>query len=304
MNPSGESLWVNDSGDSTIELWDLAKESALATSEDCGTYYGVFSYCDAVGGIGIDSQGNVLVALTQNGQDVLRFPAPTSGSETLNQPDRRLFARDQEYNFTGIKGVRSVRGVAAWADQLIVSDIGRLMFWDGLDGLTNGRPADGVVGGESYPGRWADCCGRIKADAAGRLWVLDFEGLGYIDVYQLPLTEHSVPIHTIWKNDTDFPVLGTDDRITLGRRIFGIAPVGHGQFLWVADTDNHRVVRIRDPLTNPVVDVGWDKRTLAAHCAIGAWNEKLMTVVPVRASSPTPFVSQARYRSTASAIFT
>ena len=255
INPSGESLWVNDSGDSTIELWDLAKESALATSEDCGTYYGVFSYCDAVGGIGVDSQGNVLVALTQNGQDVLRFPAPTSGSETLNQPDRRLFARDQEYNFTGIKGVRSVRGVAAWADQLIVSDIGRLMFWDGLDGLTNGRPADGVVGGESYPGRWADCCGRIKADAAGRLWVLDFEGLGYIDVYQLPLTEHSVPIHTIWKNDTDFPVLGTDDRITLGRRIFGIAPVGHGQFLWVADTDNHRVVRIRDPLTNPVVDV-------------------------------------------------
>ena len=142
-----------------------------------------------------------------------------------------------------------------WEDQLVVSDIGRLMFWNGLDALTNGRPADGVVGDESYPGRWPVCCGRIKVDAAGRLWVLGFEGRHYLDVYQLPLSEHSVPIHTLWKDKADFPVLGSEDRIALGARIFGIAPVGHGEFLWVADTDNHRVVRIRDPLTDPVVDV-------------------------------------------------
>ena len=248
MGPGGEGLWVNDTGDSRIELWDLTTETVSKASGDCGAH-GVFSYCDAVGGLGLDSQGNVLVSLTQNGQDVLRFPASTSRSVTLNQPDRRLFAEEQAYNLTGIRGVRSVRGIAVWRDQLVVSDIGRLLFWNGLDELTNGRSADGVAGGRPT------CCGRIKADEAGRLWVLGFEGRGYLEVYQLPLTEYSIPIHTMWEEEADLPVLGTGERLTLGARIFGITPVGYGEFLWVADTDNHRVVRIRDPLTDPVVDV-------------------------------------------------
>ena len=75
-------------------------------------------------------------------------------------------------------------------------------------------------------------------------------------------------------------MLGEEHRTTLGRRIFGIAPVGQGEFLWLADTDNHRVLRIRDPLINPVVDVVWGQedaggtwcnRTieLAAHDGVG-----------------------------------
>ena len=209
------------------------------------------------GGIDIDSRGNLLgFTHRSTARMFFAFPTPSrTGGGALIQPDRRLFSRGREYNRTGAKGVRSARGVAVWEDQLVVSDIGRLMFWNGLDALTNGRPADGVVGSESYPGRWPACCGRIKVDAAGRLWVLGFEGRYFLDVYQLPLSEHSVPIHTLWKDKADFPVLGAEDRIALGARIFGIAPVGHGEFLWVADTDNHRVVRIRDPLTDPVVDV-------------------------------------------------
>ena len=275
IDPGGGGLWVNDTGNSMIELWELrtgtvsrvlGKES-YEPGGKCGprfsTIAGHPNLCDAIGGMGIDREGGLLVALTQYSQDVLRFPDPTldRGDEALIRPDRRLFARGRQYNQKGIKGVDSARGVAVWEDQLIVSDIRRLMFWNGLDGLSNGRPADGVVGDETLPGRWADCCGKIKADAAGRLWVLGFEGRHFLDVYQLPLTEHSVPIHTIWKEEADFPVLGTDDRITLGHRIFGIAPVGRGEFLWVADTDNHRVVRIRDPLTDPVVDVVLGQKT-------------------------------------------
>ncbi len=275
IDPGGGGLWVNDTGNSMIELWELrtgtvsrvlGKESYEPDGK-CGprfsTIAGHPNLCHAIGGMGIDREGGLLVSLTQYGQDVLRFPDPTldRGGEALIRPDRRLFARGRQYNQKGIKGVDSARGIAVWGDQLIVSDIRRLMFWNGLDGLSNGRPADGVVGDEALPGRWADCCGKIKADAAGRLWVLGFEGRGFLDVYQLPLTEYSVPIHTIWKEEADFPVLGTDDRITLGHRIFGIAPVGRGEFLWVADTDNHRVVRIRDPLTDPVVDVVLGQKT-------------------------------------------
>ena len=31
--------------------------------------------------------------------------------------------------------------------------------------------------------------------------------------------------------------------------------MGQGEFLWVTDRNNHRVIRIRDPLVNPIVDV-------------------------------------------------
>ena len=261
MDPAGQGLWVNDSGNSMIELWEIATESVSqvlgkASYEPDGQCRSqVFFRCEGAGGIGLDGRGNILASLSGFGQDIFLFRSPASGGGTVSEPNRRLFSRaNNKYNHIGTKGVDSVRGVAVWGDQLIVSDIRRLLFWNGLDGLTSGQPADGVVGDETYPARWPDCCGRIKVDAAGRLWVLDFEGRGYIDVYQLPLTEHSVPIHTIWKDEVDFPVLGTEDRIALGNN-HGIAPVGRGEFLWLSDTDRHRIVRIRDPLTNPVVDV-------------------------------------------------
>ena len=130
------------------------------------------------------------------------------------------------------------------------------MFWNGLATLANGQPADGVVGDEFTASETRpNCCGRIKVDAAGRLWVLGFEGKHFLDVYQLPLTNYSVPIYTIWKQSAVFPVLGTANTITFGSGIHGIAPVDDGRYLWLSDTDNHRVLRIRDPLSNPVVDV-------------------------------------------------
>ena len=63
------------------------------------------------------------------------------------------------------------------------------------------------------------------------------------------------PIHTSLTPDIALPVLGSDHKIRFGSYIGGIAPVGNGEFLWLSDSENHRVVRIRDPLTNPSVDV-------------------------------------------------
>ena len=89
-------------------------------------------------------------------------------------------------------------------------------------------------------------------------------------MYQLPLTENSAPLHTIFTHETEFPILGQRFRIELGRRIFGIAPVGSGEFVWLSDTDNHRVLRIRDPLTNPVVDaILGQQRAFADKCNAG-----------------------------------
>ena len=273
IDPLGRGVWVVDAGNKMIELWDNQGTSVLHVlwkdsyrpDRRCDpsldpSLTGVPSrayLCFIGGSIGIDSSGRVLVPVYHDAADVFRFPSTreqTSNHESSN-PDRRLFFPPFEDNFRDSKGIHSARGLATWQDQLIVSDMKRLMFWNGLDSLSNGQPADGVIGDEFAVGEWQFCCGRVKVDSAGRLWVLSFQGTHFLDVYQLPLTEYSVPIHTIWKQEAEFSVLGTDERITLGSGIHGIAPVNRGEFLWLSDTDNHRVIRIRDPLNDPVVDL-------------------------------------------------
>ncbi len=271
IDPAGNGVWVLDGGNNMVELWDLTGTSILKIlgkdsyepTRHCGSprweLPGSPHMCPLAGSVGIDAQGNVLVPVFLAAADVFRFPAEANQrgdvGPSFGQADRRIFYPPPNPNFKDRRGMQSTSGVVAASDQLIVSDHARLMFWNGLGTLEDGQPADGVVGDEFFVEHWPDCCGRIKADAAGRLWVLGIEGKNYLDVYELPLTEYSVPIHTIWTYEDAFPVLGTEERITLGSRIFGLAPEGNGEHLWLSDTDNHRVLRIRDPLSNPVVEV-------------------------------------------------
>ena len=267
FDPLGQGVWVHDSANYMVELWDAAGNSVLKVigkssyqpARRCGDVYhelpGALHLCPIAGGFGIDELGNVLVSAFLDAADVIRFSPAASGASQGARPDKRLFYPPWGPNYKDLSGIHSARGLATWGDQLIVSDLERLLFWNGLDTLANGRPADGAVGEVSIHRTWTPCCGRIKVDEAGRLWVLGFEGLHMLDVYRLPLTESSAPIHTIFTGETDFPVLGQRFRVEIGRRIFGIAPVGSGEFVWLSDTDNHRVLRIRDPMTDPVVDV-------------------------------------------------
>ena len=262
IDPTTQGVWVNDTGNGMVELWDPAAPSLLTVvgkqsyepDGKCGHALG--NFCVVAGGVDVDSRGNLLVALSR-GYEVLRFPAPFADpvGGGYNQSDRALFVVRDEPNYVGGKGMRDVKGVAVRRDQLIVAGKRRLMFWNDLDALVSGQPADGVVGDAFPVDEWPSCCARIKADTAGRLWVIGYDGREYIDVYQLPLNESSVPIHTIRIRETSFPVLGADGRVALSPGIDAVAPVGQGEFLWVTDRNNHRVLRIRDPLVNPVVDV-------------------------------------------------
>ncbi len=269
LDPLGRGVWVVDAGNSMIQLWDEAGNSVLQVlgrdsympdrmcGERLSSLPGVPLLCPVTGSVGIDASGNVLVPVYLITADVFRFPALTTETDTkaVGPADKRLFYPPGDANFKDRNGLLSARGVAIWQDQLIVSDRERLLFWNGLETLYDGQPADGVVGDEFQVGEGHYCCGRIKVDAAGRLWVLGFEGRFFLDVYQLPLTESSAPLHTTWRESATFPVLGTTEEITLGARVFGIAIEGGGSHLWLSDTDNHRVLRIRNPLTNPLVDV-------------------------------------------------
>ena len=241
VDPDRHGMWVNYYLEDRVVLWDLTGEQLRPANE---------VEIHRPGGVVVDSLGNLLVVLGSVGQDVVRVPP---GGDAL---DKWLFSPPGGFNFTSRREIRSARGVAAHGDQLVVSDLGRLMFWNGLEGLVDGQPADGVIGPESWVSGPVTCCGKIHADDAGRLWVISTEGrFGFIDVYDLPLDRRSGPVHTIWTAETSFPVLGTDAELRFGGRMFGLASVDGGRFIWVTDTDNHRVVRIRDPFTAPVVDV-------------------------------------------------
>ncbi len=298
FDPAGRGVWVNDAGNRMVELWDMAGTSvskvlgkdSYRPDRACGrpleSLAGAPHLCYIAGGFGIDGNGNVLVPVFLATADVIRFG--TAGSDPIGRADKRLFFPPPDSNFKDLESIHSARGVAVWRDQLIVSDIARLMFWNGLDTLSNGRPADGVVGDEfTYRDGRPWCCGRIKVDAAGRLWVLSFEGRKFVDVYQLPLTDESVPLYTVWTDvGGTVPVLGEDSGIQLGPVMFGVAPVGSGEFVWLSDTDNHRVLRIRDPLTNPVVDVVLGQENASGNeCNRGRFKAAARTSVELQANS-------------------
>lgn len=265
IDPEQRGVWVSDFAAGTIALWDWSGDVALkAIGNDpyqparSSIWFDGIGHAQSGGGLGFDRNGNLLFSAGGSAQDVLRVstPLPDTGDWTSDQTDKRFFYPPGGANFMGNMGLRAGSGVAAFNDQLIVADQGRLMFWNGLQTLSNGKPADGVVGDVNYRREWPHCCGDIEADDAGRLWALSLEGIwGFIDVYQLPLTDQATPVHTIWTKDASLPVLGTETELAFGYRMFGITPVGEGEFLWLSDTDNHRVLRIRDPLTEPVVDV-------------------------------------------------
>ena len=256
VDPSQLGLWIGDLGANTITLWDWAGGRNL---EEIGPEIDPIGWAGVGGGFAFDKMGNLLAtSMGHRPHNVLRIPGLLSsvsdGADV--KTDKSLFYPPGGFNFTGVKGLRAAFGVATFKDQLVVSDFGRLMFWNGLEELSNGKTADGVVGDVNHRWDHPACCDDIKADTSGRLWVMGAEGSWeFIDVYQLPLTHQSAPLHTIWTKTISLPVLGTNRDLKLGNRLFGLVPTHGGAFLWLSDTDNHRVLRIRNPLTDPVVDV-------------------------------------------------
>ncbi|MDE2821870.1 MAG: NHL repeat-containing protein, partial [Chloroflexota bacterium] len=175
VDPHDRGLWVNDQRNGMVELWDWGGPELLAfigkpsyePQEGSGPGFGSVpgwpSIWDATG-IAFDAHDNMLVSLAAGPQDVLRIPVGSQGDLRARafQADKRLFYPPGEYNNQGLKGLRTPRGVAVYGDQLVVPDFQRLLYWNGLDELSNGQEADGAVGNAEWRPR-ANCCGRVKA---------------------------------------------------------------------------------------------------------------------------------------------
>lgn len=162
---------------------------------------------------------------------------------------KSLYSPPEGYNLTSAKRLENSAwtGLTVLGNQLVVSD-GRLLFWNDLSSLSNGKSPDGFVGSSDILTIPQPRYAQVKSDAKSRLWASSSDR---IDVFQGPLTRGQQKIASITGT---VPILGGGS-IALSS-IHGIAVNKDGSALWVSMAyHQHRVVRITNPLTNPVVDI-------------------------------------------------
>lgn len=256
VDPGDEGVWIYDRGNSMLEMWDWdGRTVRKVVGKD--VYRLGFDWGSTVaasgGGFGFDAQGNLLVPGYVYTQDVQRYAAPIPAPQpgVTHYPDRGLFSPPYGYNHVSMGELREATGMAVWGNQLIVSDGPRLLFWNGLESLQNGELADGMIGSPEFS-YFPTNFSHIEADRRGRLWVET--GSGGVDLYYLPLSNASKPT-TVFAPKTRLPVLGGGELQLSDAIINGFAPSADSEYLWVSDTLNSRVIRIRNPLSAPLVDV-------------------------------------------------
>lgn len=278
---SNGNIWISDFGNNMLELWTAGADvpskvlfkDTFQPNEKCGTatqnatcinplpgQVCLENMCGVSGSIGYDTAGNIYAGASTNFQDMFRFPnpIPTPQEGRLYSADYQLLSPPNGHNLLSSKGLYSPRGVVVANNQLIVSDGNKVVFWNDVSSLSNGKPADGVitVSGFEETNPWT--IGRIKADSQNRLWVIR---KGTVDVYQLPLTHLAQPIRAgALTHERPVSVLGGGEiSWNFHDDFLDIEPDPTGDFLWVSQGTEmpplHRIFRVKNPFTNPVVDV-------------------------------------------------
>lgn len=240
LDPLGRGLWVLASDG--LRLFAPDETTVLQGPLYDGGWNG--------GGVGISASGSAYI-VSSGAWDVFRYDynGTTYGSYVS------LFnlwpgAGQSFGNTVGPSGLAGPAGIDFWGDQLIVSSGGRLTAWNGAPAsLANGKPFDVVVG---EPDAYtivnnSSCCGAISTSAKGWLAAVEYPGVSF---FQLPLSNGAAPIGAL---NSPLPVLdgGSVDLKTYW--LFGVAATPAGS-LWISDSHNSRVLRVRDALTAPVVD--------------------------------------------------
>ncbi len=181
--------------------------------------------------------------------DVLMF-AP---SGDLTTPSASVFG-GHDGNLVTISGLGSIHGLVVSDNQLIVQDqSGRILFWNNPPLFKNGQPADGIV--QEGTGSFT-----MQADQNHHLYVTltkNPDTPPHVEIFQLPLVAGATPLKIIGQSFRVPPTLSVlgGGTITLSAGLWGLAPTPAGDFLWLSDTGNNRVLRIRNPLSDPLVDV-------------------------------------------------
>jgi len=258
LDPAG-GIWVNDARNHRLIKFLNEVQAAVIS----GTY--------AIGGLGLDNDGNVMVTNGGYVQEGIRYAAPdfsTSAKFLRAEPEG-------PGNATGARGFAGGLGLEITAQQLIRSDGTRLLFWNSPWNVANYQPADGVVGEPDFQTRhrWGREFGRMRADDQQRLWVLQGDLWGYdaavrVLGYQLPLLTGATPVYVL---TSPLPLQGGGIFTwTESLKIGGIEVQPGCDCLWLSDKDLNRVFRVRGVSTNPAVDLVLGQRNISeVHCNQG-----------------------------------
>lgn len=235
MAPEGDALWFVGGADPVKATKTDFLGNVLKTFDT--------SAGGNIGSFGIDANGDIITtSLTYS--DVHRFEK--TGSDYVYT--KSFFSPPIQANALALDriGQGGIGGITVANNQLIISG-GKLIFWNDPLNATNGAFPDGYIGGNTETDTPAEAYWYVKADTSNRIWATHGNK---IEVFTGPLTTGQSPITTVGPT---YNILG-GGTITPSN-LFGIAVVGDGSYVWVSDTDNNRVFRVRDPLTTPIVDV-------------------------------------------------
>ncbi len=254
-DPLGASVWVFDAGNGMYERWNASGSAVEMVAgkpayQPDGTCLGPL--CPGAGSFAFDAAGDLLVSAYGHVQDVIRFERQDLTEGALVETGR-LFSEPAGYNDTlaaRTSELGPIGGMAVGADQLIVGEGKRLLYWNGLEGLRTNQEASGIIDSAAmgFPEAWQ---GRMSVDDSSRVWSIRAEGIA---VFALPLVADSRSTAVVLPPGEPVPVLG-GGQLVPGRRLHGLAVGAGARTLWVAEPNAHRVFRVRDPLTAPLVDV-------------------------------------------------
>ncbi len=264
LDPAG-ALWVNNSHVGKMLKLVNGQLQEMIT----GTVGGL------EGELGIDRDKNVyLTGWDPQQVQVYQAPSYTSVATFLQADEYGSF------NKLGPRGVTDPSGMEVTADQLIVSDQSRLLFWNNPTQLMNNYPAaSGVVGQPNFTSRprWDPRYGRMQR---GHAWPpmggegVDLDLDGYPGVCpasgQRSTAGHSdLFAHPSFLGGGSFSWSGS-------LFLTGMAYQPACNCLWLSDTDNNRVFRIRN-VSSPqrVVDIVLGQKrnpvtlNIGTHCNQG-----------------------------------
>ncbi len=254
-------IWIAQRTAHDVELWDMTSAQLVRT---LGQRNNGNILNNASGSLGIDANGNYYLAVPQGdlANSVVRFPA----SGPYLSPSTRLFSTNGVQNSRDARGMgNGYGGMAVYQDatssQLITADV-RILFWNGLGALSNGKAADGVAGQAASTFANASPGGAITAMKASKahLYVArEFDNHGLpprIEVYDLPLTNGQQPRAAY----LTYPFslngggqLSYDLTVNYGTAFWGLAVADDDSALWVSHGDTSRVFRVRNPLSTDQV---------------------------------------------------
>jgi sugar lactone lactonase YvrE len=235
-------LWVNDYGNHRFMRYISETVDLTVTAVEHGAW----------GGLGIDGDRNLLV-VGSDWQVGLRYAAPGYALDAffLYTPIHGVINDNGPHGFYG--GI----GLEVTEDQFIYADMTRILFWNNPLTLTTYQAADGLIGDPDFQTRepWGPWYGRMRSDAQNHLWVI-YGGGGFIlsiQGYQLPLTTGAAPIYELTQ---PLPLQG-GGQFTWSESLFGggIALQPGCDCIWLSDEENHRVFRINQATSQPVVDI-------------------------------------------------